>query len=160
MTPKLYINEGENIRVRLINAGGEPHSLHMHGHDFWLVADDGIPVPAPRQMNTILLAPGKTHDIIVEGNNRGIWSFHDHDTRRATNNGIYPGGTLMALVYEDVPEEELLAYGPYSGLRMKGMDDDMAAMLTVRESFAPDNLLNPGKIFPVKARGGLEKLRP
>ena len=27
-------------------------------------------------------------------------------------------------------------------------DDDMAAMLDVRKSFAPDNLLNPGKIFP------------
>ena len=27
-------------------------------------------------------------------------------------------------------------------------DDDMAAMLLVREAFAPDNALNPGKIFP------------
>jgi hypothetical protein len=27
-------------------------------------------------------------------------------------------------------------------------DDDMAAMISVRDSFAPDNTLNPGKIFP------------
>lgn len=126
MTPKLYITEGENIRVRLINAGGEPHSLHMHGYDFWLVADDGLPVPAPRQMNTLFLAPGKTHDIIVEGKNRGIWAFHDHDTRRATNNGLYPGGTLTTLVYEDLPEEERLVDSPLSGLRMQGMGGAMA----------------------------------
>ncbi len=105
-TPDLLIKEGENIRVRLINAGTEEHYLHLHGHDFWLVCDDGIPVPQPWQMNTVRLSPGKTIDIIIEGNNRGIWTFHDHDTRRVTNNGLYPGGNLLALVYEDMPPEE------------------------------------------------------
>lgn len=105
-TPTLYIREGESIRVRLINSGTEEHYLHLHGHDFWLVCDDGIPVPQPWQMNTMRLSPGKTLDIIIEGKNRGIWTFHDHDTRRVTNNGLYPGGNLMALVYEDLPEEE------------------------------------------------------
>ena len=106
ITPNLYIKEGENIRVRLINAGGEEHFLHLHGHDFWLVCDDGLPVPQPWQMNTVRLSPGKTLDIIIEGKNRGIWTFHDHDTRRVTNNGLYPGGNLLALVYEDMPPEE------------------------------------------------------
>ncbi len=105
-TPYLFINSGENIRVRLINAGTENHHLHLHGHDFWMVCDDGIPVPTPWQRNTVSLSPGKTYDIIIEGNNRGIWTFHDHDTRRVTNNGLYPGGNLLALVYEDLPEEE------------------------------------------------------
>ena len=105
-TPNLYIKEGENIRVRLINAGAEEHYLHLHGHDFWLVCDDGLPVPQPWQMNTLRLSPGKTLDIIIEGKNRGIWTFHDHDTRRVTNNGLYPGGNLLALVYEDMPAEE------------------------------------------------------
>ncbi len=107
MTPNLLIKEGETIRVRLINAGTEEHYLHMHGHDFWQVCDDGIPVPQPWQMNTVRLSPGKTIDIIIEGNNRGIWTFHDHDTRRVTNNGLYPGGNLLALVYEDTPSQEM-----------------------------------------------------
>lgn len=105
-TPNIYIREGENIRVRLINAGTEEHFLHLHGHDFWLACDDGLPVPQPWQQNTLRLSPGKTLDIIIEGKNRGIWTFHDHDTRRVTNNGLYPGGNLMALVYEDLPPEE------------------------------------------------------
>ncbi|BDD11133.1 hypothetical protein FUAX_35650 [Fulvitalea axinellae] len=110
--PQLYIKEGERIRVRLINAGNVPYYLHLHGHDFWQVADDGRPLPAPYQANTIPLMPGKTNDIIIEGNNRGIWTFHDHDTRKVTNNGIYPGGTLTTLVYEDLPAEErdIIAY--------------------------------------------------
>ncbi len=107
MTPNLLIKQGENIRVRLINAGTEEHFLHLHGHDFWLVCDDGVPVPQPWQMNTVRLSPGKTIDIMIEGKNRGIWTFHDHDTRRVTNNGLYPGGNLLALVYEDTPPEEM-----------------------------------------------------
>lgn len=106
VTPNLYIKEGENIRVRLINAGAEEHYLHLHGHDFWQVCDDGLPLPQPWQRNTLRLSPGKTLDIIIEGKNRGIWTFHDHDTRRVTNNGLYPGGNLLALVYEDMPPEE------------------------------------------------------
>ncbi len=105
-TPNIYIRSGETIRVRLINAGTEEHYLHLHGHDFRLVCNDGIPLAQPEYMNTVRLSPGKTNDIIIEGTNRGIWTFHDHDTRRVTNNGLYPGGNLLALVYEDIPEEE------------------------------------------------------
>ncbi|NOX86623.1 MAG: multicopper oxidase domain-containing protein [Chlorobi bacterium] len=105
-TPYLYIKTGESIRVRLINAGTENHHLHLHGHDFWMVCDDGLPLPQPWQRNTVSLTPGKTYDIIIKGDNRGIWTFHDHDTRRVTNNGLYPGGNLLALVYEDLPKEE------------------------------------------------------
>ncbi len=105
-TPNLFINSGENIRVRLVNAGTEEHYLHLHGHDFWLVCNDGIPIPQPQQMNTLRLSPGKTLDIVIEGTNRGLWTFHDHDTRRVTNNGLYPGGNLLVLAYEDLPERE------------------------------------------------------
>ncbi|MBU0561524.1 MAG: multicopper oxidase domain-containing protein [Bacteroidetes bacterium] len=118
-TPNLYIKENENVRVRLINAGGEEHYLHLHGHDFWKVCDDGLPIPTPWQMNTVRLSPGKTIDIIIEGKNRGIWTFHDHDTRRVTNNGLYPGGNLLALVYEDLPMEERMVE------TMPGMKMDM-----------------------------------
>ncbi len=123
-TPYLFIKTDENIRIRLINAGTENHHLHMHGHDFWMVCDDGIPIPQPWQRNTVSLSPGKTYDIIVEGNNRGIWTFHDHDTRRVTNNGLYPGGNLLALVYEDLPKKERIV-GAMSKMKMDNMDGKM-----------------------------------
>ena len=131
-TPNLYIKEGENIRVRLINAGGEQHHLHLHGHDFWLVCDDGLPIPQPWQMNTLSLGAGKTYDIIIEGKNRGIWTFHDHDVRRVTNNGLYPGGTLLALVYEDLPMMERML-SPMAGMKMKGMKMDMLPKIALDE---------------------------
>ena len=39
---------------------------------------------------------------MVYGDNPGFWTFHDHDVRRVMNNGIYPGGMLTMLAYEDM----------------------------------------------------------
>ncbi len=133
-TPKLLIKEGENIRVRLINAGNTEHYLHLHGHDFWEVCDDGIPIKEPRRMNTIRLSPGKTGDIVIEGTNRGLWTFHDHDVRRVTNNGLYPGGNLMLLVYEDLPmEERMVGMMPGMDMADSGTQMDMFPKIALDE---------------------------
>ncbi len=99
-TEKLLIREGENIRLRLINGGQIEHYMHLHGHQFWKVAEDGNTLAQPVQLNTVAVSPGKTVDLIVEGVNPGYWTFHDHNTARATNNGVYPGGILTVLEYE------------------------------------------------------------
>ncbi len=106
LTDPILIRQGETIRVRLINAGELIHSLHLHGHQFWWVAQDGNPLLQPIKMNTLDIAPGQTKDIIIEGYNPGYWTFHDHITTRVTNNGIYPGGMLTLLVYEEMAERE------------------------------------------------------
>lgn len=103
-TEAIKIRKGETIRVRLINGGMLSHFMHLHGHQFWKVADDGNPLDRPEQMNTIPIHPGKTADIVIHGNNPGFWTFHDHDVRHVTNNGIYPGGMLTMLVYEDMTD--------------------------------------------------------
>ncbi|MBW8242849.1 MULTISPECIES: multicopper oxidase family protein [Flagellimonas] len=146
-TPYLFIKSGEKIRVRLINAGAEIHNLHLHGHDFWMVADDGIPLSHPWKRNTVPLTPGKTFDIIIEGDNRGIWTFHDHDTRKVTNNGLYPGGNLLALVYEDLPEDELIITKHSGntmfnkGMGMEGMDMDMGKPMNMDKMLFGDDKL-------------------
>ena len=100
-TERLKIKQGEWIRVRLINAGNLSHHMHLHGHDFWWVAQDGNDIDMPRRVNTIHVEPGSTYDIMIYGDNPGFWTFHDHNTLHVRNNGIYPGGMLTVLVYED-----------------------------------------------------------
>jgi FtsP/CotA-like multicopper oxidase with cupredoxin domain len=104
LTEKLMIKRGETIRVRLVNGGGLVHNMHLHGHQFWHVAQDGNLLHAPVQLNTVPVGPGQTVDIIIEGYNPGYWTFHDHDTSRVTNNGMYPGGMLTLLVYEEMAD--------------------------------------------------------
>ena len=101
-TEKIGIVRDEFIRIRLINGGFLTHHMHLHGHQFWHVTEDGNPIPQPLRKNTIEVGPGKTQDIVVLGDNPGFWTFHDHDVRRVMNNGIYPGGMLTLLAYEDM----------------------------------------------------------
>ena len=101
MTDELMIKSGENIRVRLIGAGATPHYMHLHGHDFWHVCQDGTPLNSPVRLNTIPIFPGTTSDIIIQGTNPGHWHFHDHSDLATTNNGLFPGGMMTMLMYED-----------------------------------------------------------
>jgi FtsP/CotA-like multicopper oxidase with cupredoxin domain len=104
MTEELHIRSGENIRVRLIGAGAMPHFIHLHGHDFWHVCQDGSPLQAPLRLNTIPIFPGSTSDIIIQGTNPGMWHIHDHSDLATTNNGQFPGGMMTMLMYEDAKE--------------------------------------------------------
>jgi FtsP/CotA-like multicopper oxidase with cupredoxin domain len=76
--------------------------MHLHGHQFWKVAEDGNPLPQPIRLNTVPVTPGKTVDIIVYGDNPGFWDFHDHKELHTMNNGVYPGGMITMLEYEDM----------------------------------------------------------
>lgn len=114
MTDPLMIRTGENIRVRLIGGGFMPHFIHLHGHDFWHVCQDGTPLASPVRMNTIPIFPGTTSDIIIQGTNPGNWHFHDHSDLATTNNGQHPGGMMTMLMYEDAKQygvdfEEVIA---------------------------------------------------
>lgn len=100
-TKRLGIKQGEWIRIRFINASGLSHHMHLHGHDFYWVAQDGNELPDHRRLNTIHVEPGGTYDVLVYGDNPGFWTFHDHKTTQVRNNGIYPGGMLTVLQYED-----------------------------------------------------------
>ncbi len=104
MTEELFIRSGENIRVRLVGAGAMPHYMHLHGHDFWHVSQDGSPLMSPVRLNTIPIFPGTTSDIIIQGANPGMWHFHDHSDLATTNNGLFPGGMMTMLMYEDAAE--------------------------------------------------------
>ena len=101
MTDELMIRSGENIRVRMVGAGAMPHFMHLHGHDFWHVCQDGSPLMSPARPNTVPVFPGTTTDIIIQGTNPGMWHFHDHSDLATTNNGQFPGGMMTMLMYED-----------------------------------------------------------
>lgn len=104
MTDPLMIRRDENIRVRLIGGGMMPHYIHLHGHDFWHVCQDGSPLAVPIRMNTIPVYPGTTSDIVIQGTNAGNWHLHDHSDLATTNNGQHPGGMMTMLMYEDAKE--------------------------------------------------------
>ncbi len=97
----ITLETGQRVRVRMINAGQVHHPMHMHGHQFKVVALDSSELENPYWVNTIDIAPGQTVDVEVIGNNPGTWTFHCHILPHVTNRGEYPGGMLTLVDYTD-----------------------------------------------------------
>ncbi len=96
-TEPIKVKRGDTVRLRLINAGTSTiHPMHLHGHQFKIVAVDGNPVPEVAQLtrNTLPIHPGETYDIEFVANNPGIWLFHCHELHHAG------GGMIAPVVYE------------------------------------------------------------
>jgi FtsP/CotA-like multicopper oxidase with cupredoxin domain len=93
---------GELIRIRFINAGSQPHSMHLHGHSFLVTHKDGVPLAEPLEMDTVSVGPGERIDILVLANNPGEWPLHCHTAAHQTNAGTYPGGMMTHLLVGDV----------------------------------------------------------
>jgi manganese oxidase len=101
LTEPLYVATGEVVRLRLVNAGHQVHSMHLHGHHFLVAHKDGYKLPSPYYADTILIGPGERYDLYVEGVNPGPWMFHDHIALNEANDHIHPGGMSTMLCYTD-----------------------------------------------------------
>ncbi len=96
-TEPLMVKKGERVRIRMINGGTSTiHPMHLHGHQFKVVAVDGNPVPKVAQLtrNTQPIHPGETYDLEFIANNSGTWLFHCHELHHADS------GMIAAVVYE------------------------------------------------------------
>lgn len=113
---------GQKIRVRFINIGSWPHNMHFHGHTLTQVTQDGRPTPGRPQSDSVGILPGERKDYVFTADQDGRWVWHCHIVAHATNDGVYHGGLLMALVYLH-PKKD--GKGPYGGvLDGSGIDLD------------------------------------
>ncbi|MBI1741558.1 multicopper oxidase family protein [Candidatus Acetothermia bacterium] len=103
--PPIEIKKGERILLRLINLGSLPHSMHLHGHTFTIVAADGNPVPPAARLrkDTVLLGPGERYDLEIVGTNPGVWLFHCHMLNHGEN------GMMTFLHYAGFPSPTQLS---------------------------------------------------
>ena len=102
-TPEWTVKRGEVVRVRIANVSNLIHPMHLHGHDFAVLAKDGEPLKNPQPMNTVNVAPGETYDIAFVANNPGAWLFHCHELHHTMNGSSQPGGLIQIIRYKDGP---------------------------------------------------------
>lgn len=102
--PTIQIHTGDRVRLRMINISQDVHPMHLHGHDFRVIAMDGHPLQQPLILNTVNVVPGQTVDVDFIANNPGRWMFHCHILHHASNNMQTPGGLTALFDYEGVPE--------------------------------------------------------
>ncbi len=136
MNEPLKVKKGDRVRLRLINISNLVHPMHLHGHDFRVIAKDGHPVKDPQVMNTITVNPGEIYDIEFIADNPGQWVFHCHQLHHTVNNGVEPGGLIGVITYEGAkPFGDMKLLDPLlkpaagqkpaehgGGMKMEGMD--------------------------------------
>ena len=116
----LKVNKGDNVRLRLVNAGYLSHDIHVHGHDIKVIATDGQPINDPKVIKdkVISIAPGERYDIEFTANNPGKWYVEDHSKNKGAK-GMkavieYDGSKEMkdkADEKEKLPKVDMTKYG-------------------------------------------------
>ena len=66
---------GETARLILLNPTDFSHGIHMHGHHFREITDNGTLGPL---RDTLLVASGETREIVCVFDNPGRWLLHCH----------------------------------------------------------------------------------
>ena len=105
----IVIKPEEKIKLRVFNAGDENVALHMHGFKPTATHLDGVELkPEARiQRDVFNLAAAQRTDLELYAHNdglnnmgEGIWTYHDHNEKAVTTNGVYPGGHISSVVFE------------------------------------------------------------
>jgi FtsP/CotA-like multicopper oxidase with cupredoxin domain len=100
-TVPINVKSNQLVRVRFANITNMAHPMHLHGHWFRWIAQDGVPLTHPQIMNTIPVDPGRTIDIDFIANNPGVWPLHCHIVAHMVDNRDQMAGIVTVIRYED-----------------------------------------------------------
>jgi manganese oxidase len=104
-TQPIMVKPGQTIHVRLIGADTMMmHPMHLHGHFFNIVAEDGHMLAQPIQKDTLPVNPGETYDITFYtwAAPGSIYPFHCHILSHLMNpgqTGEEMGGLIILVEY-------------------------------------------------------------
>ena len=68
----------EIVILRCWNDTRWKHSMHLHGHHFWVTSKEFEDLEINLLRDTYLMQPGEKADLIFIANNPGKWLFHCH----------------------------------------------------------------------------------
>ncbi|PZM63594.1 multicopper oxidase family protein [Paenibacillus dendritiformis] len=158
---KLVVKEGEKVRIRLINAGYLTHTMHLHGHEFKVVASDGQPVNSPAVITDqgIAIAPGERYDLEFTANNPGSWLLEEHGNDERVKNMraviAYEGSAVQTAdtsnASESLPQFDLMNYGKQAETKFslnQSFDQDVLLNLNTEMKDGEMVYTINGKVFP------------
>jgi manganese oxidase len=99
-TDPIRVRRGDLVRVRFGNFTHMTHPMHLHGHWFRVIAQDGNPADRPQIVNTVPVHPGQTKEIDFIANNPGVWPLHCHILAHMLDNQDKMAGLMTVVQYE------------------------------------------------------------
>jgi FtsP/CotA-like multicopper oxidase with cupredoxin domain len=92
----LRVKQGQRILLHVLNSSPtEVHWVALAGHSLSVVCLDGNPVPTPRSVPMLRLAPAERVCAVVEMNNPGVWVLGE------VRKHVQALGMALAVEYED-----------------------------------------------------------
>lgn len=76
-TEPFMVQEGELVRLRIINTGFALHGLRFEGHAPWVTHVDGRALPYPQQLRDLQVAPFERLDALLLADSPGEWRVYD-----------------------------------------------------------------------------------
>jgi len=84
MGPMFEVRQGWLVRLHVVNDTAEWHPIHLHGHELTVVSKDGQRVAgSPLHLDTIVVGPHETWDVVFRADNPGLWMLHCHNLLHA-----------------------------------------------------------------------------
>ena len=79
------IQIGKIVILKIWNDTSWKHSMHLHGHHFWVKSVEFSKQPKTVMRDTYLMQPDEKVDLVFEANNPGLWLFHCHMLEHAAS---------------------------------------------------------------------------
>lgn len=131
----VMMHPGDNVLIRIINAGRDLHPFHAHGNNFEIIARDAVlleSVPGVSGADlkvsdfTTSVSPGGTEDFIFHWTGHGLgWDMYGHSPEDPMEMGEDPNdhGKPFPVI---IPEQQDLTFGDmYSGSPFLGVAGDL-----------------------------------
>jgi FtsP/CotA-like multicopper oxidase with cupredoxin domain len=95
-TTPLIVQQGERVRIRLVNLGMDHHPIHLHGNQFVVTGTEGGRSPRSTwtPQNTVLVGVAQARDIEFEAKYLGDWMLHCHLPHHMMNQMVSMVGPL------------------------------------------------------------------
>jgi len=94
------MSQGENVALRLINAGVITNPMHFHGYHVEVATRNRVPETVVVDKDTVLVDREDSVDVILPVTQAGAFPLHTHFVPGVTANGVYVnpyGGALIIM---------------------------------------------------------------
>ena len=79
------IKMGEIVILKIWNDTSWNHSMHLHGHHFWINSFEFAKTPKIVMRERYLMQPGEKAELIFKAKNPGLWLFQCHMLEHAAS---------------------------------------------------------------------------
>jgi|CXWL01.1.fsa_nt_gi hypothetical protein len=99
-TPITGGNTGETTLIRFFNMGLRSHSMVLQGASMKIVAEDSHVLPVQHDQYSLMVAAGKTHDVLFTPSTEGVYPLYErmHNLSTTDSTGAIKAGGLMSFL--------------------------------------------------------------